>query len=98
MKAEARQLALGANTRIGQPDLGHEAALRQHREDACVDAVGLAGERRESLCLLRVGDQDVEAEPLERVMDEACSGHRLDDSAHRLAVSRDAAVEVAQAV
>ena len=48
--------------------------------------------------LLRVGDQHVEAEALERVVDMTRSRHRLDDAAHRLAVAGEAAVEVAKAV
>jgi len=39
-------LALEANTRIGQPDRRHQVTLRKHRQDARVDLVGLARQRR----------------------------------------------------
>jgi hypothetical protein len=56
--------------------------MREHGQDLGIDAVGLAGQRREPLDLLRVGDQDLPAELLERVAHEPRAGHRLDHPAH----------------
>ena len=83
---EPRQLALLADPRIGQPDRRHQVAVAQHRQHHRIDLVGLAGQRRESLDLLGVGDLDVPALLLERVVDEPSAGHRLDDGADRLSV------------
>jgi hypothetical protein len=60
--------------------------VAQHRQHHRVDLVGLAGQRREALDLLGVGDLDVPALLLERVVDEPSAGHRLDDGADRLCV------------
>ena len=46
----------------------------------------LQAKRREALDLLGVGDLDVPALLLERVVDEPGAGHRLDDGADRLTV------------
>ena len=78
VKAKPRLLALAADTRIGQPDRRHQVALGEHRQDARVDLVGLARQRRQPLDLLRVGDQNLPAEALQRVVNEAGAGHRLD--------------------
>jgi hypothetical protein len=48
--------------------------------------VVLAGERRQPVYLLRVGDLDVPAFLFERVVDEAGAGDRLDHRANRLAI------------
>jgi hypothetical protein len=98
VEAEARQLALSADRRVGQPDLGDEATLGEHRQHARVGLVGLAGERRQPFGLLGIGDQHVPTKLFERVVDEARAGHRLDDRAHRLAVAIDAADEAVQAL
>ena len=87
MHPEPGQLALLANPRIGQPDRRHQVALAQHRQHHRVDLVGLAGQRREALDLLGVGDLDVPALLLERVVDEPSTSHRLDDGADRLCVN-----------
>src|SRR5262249_37292035 len=78
--------ALGAHTWIGQPNRGHEIAAGELREHPGVDPVGLAGQRRESFYLLRVGDLDLPASELEPVVDEAGAVHRLDRRADRRAV------------
>ncbi len=59
---KAGRLALLADPRIGQPDLGDQGELAQPGENARVDLVGFAGDRSERLDLLGVGDQDVPAE------------------------------------
>ena len=97
MQPEARLLTLGAHPRIGQPDRRHQVAMREHGQDLRVDAVGLARQRRQPLDLLRVGDQHLPAELLERVAHEPRAGHRLDHPAHP-ALRSDALDEVAQPV
>jgi hypothetical protein len=52
-----------------------------------VDRVGLAGQRCEALDPLGVGDLDVPALGLERVVDEPGAGHRLDDRVDVLAAN-----------
>jgi hypothetical protein len=98
MQPKARLLALGTNARIGQPDRRHQIAMREHRQHARVDLVGLARQRRQPLDLLRVGDQHLPPELLERVMDEPRPGHRLDHAAHRQPIATDAPRQAAQAV
>jgi hypothetical protein len=49
MQPEAGQLALAADARVGQPDLGHQVAGRQRGQQPGVDLVGLAGQRRQPL-------------------------------------------------
>jgi hypothetical protein len=87
MQPEPGQLTLLADPRIGQPDRRHQVAVAQHGQHHRVDLVGLAGQRREALDLLRVGDLDVPALLLERVVDEPSTGHRLDHGADRLCVN-----------
>jgi hypothetical protein len=96
MQPEARQLALAPDARVGQPDRRHQIALRQQRKHARVDLVGLAGQRRQPLDLLRVGDQHLPAELLERVMHEPRAVHRLDHRPHPL--TREPPRQAAQAV
>jgi hypothetical protein len=86
MEAKARELALIADQWVGQPDRRHQVALAQDREHHRIDLVGLASQGREALDLLRVGDLDVPAFLLERVVDEPGAGHRLDDGADGLGV------------
>jgi hypothetical protein len=52
----AGPLPLAAHRRIGQPDRRHQIPPRQLGQHPGVDLVGLAGQRRESLDLDRVGD------------------------------------------
>ena len=52
-----------------------------------VGLVGLAGKRRQSLDPLGVGDLDVPALLLERVVDHSGAGHRFDDGADGLVVN-----------
>jgi hypothetical protein len=79
MQPEARELALIAHPGVRQPDRRHQVAVAQDRQHHRVDLVGLAGKRRQTLDLLGVGDLHVPALLLERVIDEAGAGHRLDD-------------------
>ena len=81
-----RALQLGTHRRVGQPDRRHEVAAGQLGQHPGVDAVGLAGERRQPLHLLRVGDLHLPAGALELVVDEARPVHRLDRRPDRLAV------------
>jgi hypothetical protein len=82
MEPVARQLTLAPDRRLGQPNRRHEIAPRQLRQNARVDLVGLASQRREPLDLLRIGDQHFPAEFLERVVHEPRPGHRLDHRPH----------------
>jgi hypothetical protein len=84
--AKASELALIANPRVREPDRRHQVAMGQHRQHHRVDLVCLAGQRSEPLDLLRIGDLDIPAHLLERVVDEPGAGHRLDHGADRLAM------------
>jgi hypothetical protein len=64
-------LPLGAHQRVGQPDRRHQLAAAELGQHPGVDAVGLAGKRRQSLHLLRVRDLDLPAGELEPVVHEA---------------------------
>jgi hypothetical protein len=61
MQPPARPLALGANERVGQPDRRHAIAAGELGQYPGVDAIGLAGQGRQSLHLLRVRDLDLPA-------------------------------------
>jgi hypothetical protein len=98
VQPEARLLALGTHARVGQPDRRHQVTVREHRQHTRVDLVGLARQRRQPLDLLRVGDQHLPAELLERVVHEPRPGHRLDHRAHRQPMAGNAAREAVQAV
>jgi hypothetical protein len=82
MQPVAGQLALAPDRRVGQPDRRHQVTPRQLGQDARVDPVGLARQRREPLDLLRVRDEHLPAVLLERVVHEARAGHRLDHRPH----------------
>jgi hypothetical protein len=69
VKAKTSELALLADPGIRQPDRRHQVAVAERSQDLGVDLVGLAGKRSEALDLLRVGDLDVPAILLERVVD-----------------------------
>jgi hypothetical protein len=98
LEAKAGQLALFPDPGVGQPDRRDQLALAEHGQHPRVDLVGLAGQRRQTLDLLRVCDLDLPALLLERVVDEASPGHRLDHRVNRLAVAGDLADEAAQAI
>ena len=97
MKPEAGELALSANARVGQPDRRHQIALGEDREHPRVDPVGLHRQRRQPLHLLGVRDQNLPAQALESVVDEAGAGHRLDHRPHRLPYCLDSLSEGFQA-
>jgi hypothetical protein len=78
----AGQFAFAADRRVGQPDRRHEVAPRQLRQHARVDLVGLARQRRQALDLLRVRDQHLPAQLLERVVHKPRPRHRLDHRPH----------------
>jgi hypothetical protein len=84
VQPEPRQLTLAADRRIRKPDRRHQIAPRQLGQNARVDLVGLARQRRQPLDLRRVGDQHLPARLLERVMHETGTVHRLDHRAHAL--------------
>jgi hypothetical protein len=84
-----RTLALSAHHRIGQPDRRHQIATGELGQHPGVDPVGLAGQRCETLHLLRVRDLDLPARQLEPVVDEARAVHRLDRRADRFAVTSE---------
>src|SRR6266540_2821888 len=98
VEAPAGALALGADLGVGEPDRRHQADSRELGQDPGVDLVGLAGQRGQALDLLGVGDVDLPAAALERVVDEAGTGHRLDRRADRLAIVGEALGEPAKAV
>ena len=83
MHPKASLLALAPDAWIGQPDLGHQVAMREHCEHARVDLVGLARQWRQAFDLGRIGDQHVPAERFEAVVREPRTGHRLDHRPHR---------------
>jgi hypothetical protein len=66
-----------------------QAAAAELGQDAGVDLVGLAGQRSHALDPLGIGDL---------VVDEPCSGHRLDGRAHRFAPARQPVDERAQTI
>jgi hypothetical protein len=76
MEPEAGPLPLGADLRVREPYRRHEIAPGELGEDPRVDLVGLAGQRCESLHLLRVGDLDVPSHELGAVVDKARAFHR----------------------
>jgi hypothetical protein len=81
VESPAGALPLGAHSRVGQPDRRHQVAPCELGQDPGVDPVGLAGQRRQALHLLRVGDLDLPAGQLEPVVHEAGAVHRLDSVA-----------------
>ena len=91
-------LPLATHGRVGQPDRGHELAAGELCQHPGVDAVGLAGQGREPLHLLRIGDLDLPAGQLEPVVDEAGTVHRLDRRPNRLTMTLESSRQPAQAV
>ena len=98
VQAEARSLPLGTDPLSGQPDRGHELEAGKLSENAGVDAVGLAGQRRQAPDPLRVCDLDLPAVQLELVVHEARAVHRLDRRPQRLPVAAEALGQRAQTV
>jgi hypothetical protein len=98
VESPARPLPLGAHARIGQPDRRHQIPARELGQHPGVDAVGLAGQRRQPLHLLRVGDLDLPAGELEPVVHEARAVHRLDRRTDGRAVPKDTVAQAAQAI
>jgi hypothetical protein len=86
LEAKTGQLALFPDPGVGQPDRRDQLALAQARQHPRVDLVGLTGQRRQPLDLLRVGDLDLPALLLERVVNQPGPAHRLDHRAHRLPI------------
>ena len=87
MQKEARAFALGAHFGVGQPDRRNEVPARELRQDAGVDAVGLARQRRQPLRFEDIRNRHLPAQTLELVVDKAGAGHRFDGGAHRPAVT-----------
>jgi hypothetical protein len=98
MQPPACPLALGADARVGQPDRRHQLAAGQLGQHPGVDAVGLAGRRRQALQLLRIGDLDLPPGELEPVVHEAGAVHRLDRGADRFAVMVESRRQRVQAI
>jgi len=90
MQTEAGTLALSADGRVGQPDLGDELQPPELGQHPGIDPVRLAGQRGEPLHLDRVGDPHIPTSQLELVVDEAGATHRLDHRQHRLVRSAQA--------
>jgi hypothetical protein len=78
MQPPARAFALAAHGGVRQPDRRHQLAAGELGQHPGVDAVGLAGERRQPFHLVRVRDLDLPAGELELVVHEASTVHRLD--------------------
>jgi hypothetical protein len=79
-------LPLRPDGRVRQPDRRHELAARQLGQHPGVNPVGLAGQRRQPLHLLRVGDLHLRAVQLELVVRKAgrpSSTRSRRGSAHR---------------
>jgi hypothetical protein len=98
VQAPAGPLAFGAHQRVGQPDRGHQIPPRELGQHPGVDPIGLAGQRRQPLHLLRIGDLDLPTVKLEPVVHEASAVHRLDRRANRLPVMREALAQAAESV
>jgi hypothetical protein len=98
VEAPARTLALGADERVGQPDRWYQIPPRKLGQHPGVDPVGLAGQRREPLHLLRIGDLDLPTRELEPVVHEAGAVHRLDRGADRSAVTREPLTQSTQTI
>jgi hypothetical protein len=79
----AGPLPLGALLKPRQPDRRHQLATRQLGQHPRIDPIGLAGQRRQPLDLLGVGDLDLPALPLERVVHKPRTVHRLNRRPHR---------------
>jgi hypothetical protein len=82
MQPPARPLALLTDRKVGQPDRRHQLAARELGQHPRIDPVGLAGKRRQPLDLDRVGDLNLPAAALQRVMHKPRPGHRLDRRPH----------------
>jgi hypothetical protein len=82
--SSSRQVVRAASRSPAASRISTAAELGQHPG---VDPVGLAGQRRQPLDLLRVGDLDLPARELEPVVHEARAVHRLDRGADRRAVT-----------
>jgi hypothetical protein len=72
--------------------------VREHREDLRVDLVGLARQGRQALDLVRIGEQHLPAQLLERVVHEPRPALRLDHRPHRLAVPTHPPDQAAQPI
>jgi len=94
----ARPLPLCAHEWVGQPDRRHQVTTRELGQHPGVDAVGLAGERREPLHLLRVCDLDLPAGELEPIVHEPCPVHRLDRRPNRSAMTLETLTQAVQAI
>jgi hypothetical protein len=83
VEAAAGAFSLGPNSGVGQPQGWDQVPARQLGQHPGVDAVGLTGQRSQTLDLLSVGDVDLPAEQLQLIVDEAGSV-RLDGGSRRL--------------
>jgi hypothetical protein len=82
MQPPTRPLTLGALREARQPDRRHQLAPRELSQHPRIDPVGLARQRRQALDLDRVGDLNLPAATLKRVVHEPRPGHRLDRRAY----------------
>src|SRR5664280_1588631 len=89
VKPEAGPLALGPDRWVREPDHRYERKPRELGQNPGVDPIGLGGQWSDALDLGCVGDRDIPAVSLERVMDEACPGHRLDRAVHLVTEAQD---------
>src|SRR6266496_5094932 len=98
MQPPASAFALATHGRVWQPDRRHQLAAGELGQHPSVDAVGLAGERRQPFHLLRVRDLDLPTGELELVVDEAGTVHRLDRRADRRPITVDPLRQAMQTV
>jgi len=98
VEAEAGPLACLAHPGAGQPDRRHQVAARELGEHVGVDAVGLGGQRGQTLDLLRIGEVDAPAAAFQFVVDEARPVHRLEGGVDRLAAAGEPIGETAEPV
>lgn len=90
MEPPAGPFTVGANRGSRQPDGRYQVPTTEFGEHAGVDAVGLAGERSQSLDALSVGDLHVPPCQLELVVDEAGAVHGFDGRSDGFTVASQA--------
>ena len=98
MQPPAGDLPLAPQLQRRQPDRRHQIPERQLGQHAGVDFVRLAGQRREPLDLLRVGDEHLPAVRDQLVVHEPRAVHRLHDRTDWLAIDGHPARQAVEAV
>jgi hypothetical protein len=86
VQTEPGPLPFTSDLGIGEPDRWHHVSSRQLGQHPGVDLVGLTRQGGQALHLLGIGDLHLPTRQLERVVDEARPGHRLDDRVDRFPI------------